>query len=138
VPVGAPAPLVYQLQSPIPASWFPLMPILTQAGAVALVAGTVEGGPQSPSSRLVKRLSASGFELPEEEVGRAGLRLERVACCTPAARRRAACATTRRVEWTRRPETVRRLLWLMAAADAVVDLMGCHSEVVMPHLLRGL
>jgi hypothetical protein len=60
------------------------MPILTQAGAVALVAGTVEGGPQSPSSRLVKRLSASGFELPEEEVGRAGLRLERVACRTRA------------------------------------------------------
>jgi hypothetical protein len=84
VPVGPPAPLVYQLQSPIPASWFPLMPILTQAGAVALVAGTVEGGPQSPSSRLVKRLSASGFELPEEEVGRAGLRLERVACRTRA------------------------------------------------------
>lgn len=81
-PVGAPATLAYQLQSPIPASWFPLMPVATPAGAVALVAGTVEDGPQTPISRLVKRLSASGFELPEEEVGRSGLRLERVACRT--------------------------------------------------------
>ena len=50
--------------------------------AVALVAGTVEGGPDAPSGRLVKRLSASGFQLPEEEVSRAGVRLERVACRT--------------------------------------------------------
>jgi hypothetical protein len=81
-PVGAPAPLAYQLQSPIPASWFPLMPVVTTAGAVALVAGTVESGPDTPSGRLVKRLSASGFQLPEEEVSRAGVRLERVACRT--------------------------------------------------------
>jgi hypothetical protein len=79
-PVGAPAPLAYQLQSPIPASWFPLLPVATAAGAVALVAGTVEGGPTAPSGRLVKRLSASGFQLPEEEVSRAGVRLERIAC----------------------------------------------------------
>jgi hypothetical protein len=81
-PAGAPAALAYQLQSPIPDSWFPLLPVVTQAGAVALVAGTVEGGPQAPSGRLVRRLSASGFELPEEEVSRAGLRLQRVPCRT--------------------------------------------------------
>jgi hypothetical protein len=58
------------------------MPVVTTAGAVALVAGTVESGPDTPSGRLVKRLSASGFQLPEEEVSRAGVRLERVACRT--------------------------------------------------------
>jgi hypothetical protein len=81
-PVGAPASLVYQLQSPIRASWFPLMPVPTPGGSVALVAGTVEGGPNAPSGRMVKRLSASGFQLPEEEVSRAGVRLERIACRT--------------------------------------------------------
>ncbi len=47
----------------------------TAGGAIALVAGTVDGGPRAPSGRLVQRLSADGFQLPEEEIGRAGVQL---------------------------------------------------------------
>lgn len=84
-PAGAPARLVYELQSQLPASWFPLMPVVTESGGLALVAGTVEGGPRAPSGRIVLRLSREGFRLPEHEVSRAGLRLERVACRTRSA-----------------------------------------------------
>ena len=79
-PAGVPAPLWYQLATPLPSSWFPLMPVRMPTGAFALVAGTVDGGPRAPSGRLVRRLSAAGFQLPEEEIGRAGVRLQRVAC----------------------------------------------------------
>jgi hypothetical protein len=79
-PSGAPAPLVYQLATPLPSSWFPLLPVQTTGGAIALVAGTVDGGPRTPSGRLVQRLSTTGFQLPEEEIGRAGVRLQRMAC----------------------------------------------------------
>src|SRR5882762_8571701 len=60
----------------------PRAAVLTPTGAVALVARTVEGEPRAPSGRLVRRLSAVGFQLPEEEIGRAGVRLQRVACRT--------------------------------------------------------
>jgi hypothetical protein len=80
VPADAPAPLVYQLSTPVPASWFPLLPVTTAGGAVALVAGTVEGGPRAPTGRITQRLSAPGFQLPDEEVPRAGVRLQRVIC----------------------------------------------------------
>jgi hypothetical protein len=79
-PLGAPASLVYQLTTPLPPSWFPLFPVQTAGGAIALVAGTVDGGPRAPLGRLVQRLSVAGFQLPEEEIGRAGVRLQRVAC----------------------------------------------------------
>jgi len=49
-------------------------------GSMALVADTVDGGQRAPSGRLVQRLSAADFQLPEEEIGRAGVRLQRVAC----------------------------------------------------------
>jgi hypothetical protein len=81
-PADVPAPWWYQLVTQLPASWFPLMPVRTSTGAVALVAGTVDGGPREPSGRLVRRLSIDGFQLPEEEIGRAGVRLQRVACRT--------------------------------------------------------
>ena len=77
---GAPAPLAYQLATPLPANWFPLLPMRTPAGAVALVLGTVDGGPRAPSGRLAQQLARAGFQLPEEEVSRSGLRLQRVAC----------------------------------------------------------
>jgi hypothetical protein len=77
-----PAPWWYELMTPLPPSWFPLLPQQLPSGAVALTAGTVEGGPREPSGRLVRRLSANGFQLPEEEIGRAGIRLQRVACRT--------------------------------------------------------
>jgi hypothetical protein len=76
-PTDAPAPLVYQLATPLPASWFPLLPVATPGGGIALVAGTVEGGPRAPSGRIVARLAAAGFQLPDREVPRAGVQLSR-------------------------------------------------------------
>ena len=78
VPSDAPAPLVYQLSTPLPPSWFPMLPVATAGGAVTLVTGTVDGGPRSPSGRIVARLSVRNFQLPDEEVPRAGARLQRV------------------------------------------------------------
>lgn len=79
-PSGVPAPWWYQLATQLPSSWFPLIPVLTPTGSVALVAGTVDGGPLAPSGRIVRQLSAESFQLPEEEISRAGIRLQRVAC----------------------------------------------------------
>jgi len=82
IPANAPAALAYQLATPLPANWSPLLPVVTPAGGLALVAGTVEGSDQTPASRLVQRLSFAGFQLPQHEVSRSGLRLERVTCRT--------------------------------------------------------
>jgi hypothetical protein len=81
-PAGVPAALAYQLASPLPANWFPLLPVVTPAGGLALVAGTVEGSDQAPASRLLQRLSVAGFQLPQHEISRSGLRLDRVASRT--------------------------------------------------------
>jgi hypothetical protein len=75
---GAPAPLAYQLATPLPPAWFPLLPVAS-GGTVALVAGTVEGG-AAPVSRVVTRLRAPGFQLPDREVPRAGIRMQRAVC----------------------------------------------------------
>lgn len=82
LPADAPSPLIYQLRTPLPPSWFPMLPVATAGGAVALVTSTVDGGPAAPSGRIVTRLSAPGFQLPDEEVPRAGARLQRLACRT--------------------------------------------------------
>jgi hypothetical protein len=79
---GAPAPLAYQLATPLPGSWFPLLPMPTPGGGLGLAGGTVEGGPPAPSGRLLQSLFRPGFRLPEHELTRAGLRLQRVACRT--------------------------------------------------------
>jgi hypothetical protein len=82
-PTGVPAPLAYQLVTPLPPSWFPLLPVATPGQrALALVGGTVDDGPRAPSGRLLQKLFSAGFQLPEHEVSRAGLRLQRVACRT--------------------------------------------------------
>jgi hypothetical protein len=52
----------------------------TTHGGIALAAGTTDGGPRAPSGRIVARLSAPGFQLPDEEVPRAGARLQRIIC----------------------------------------------------------
>jgi hypothetical protein len=83
--LDGPVPLGFRLASSVPANWFPLLPVATPGGAVALVVGGVEDGPRAPAGRFVRRLSDAGFALPEEEVSRAGLRLQRVACRTRAA-----------------------------------------------------
>jgi hypothetical protein len=73
---GAPAPLEYQLATPLPASWFPLLPRQTN-GVVSLVVGTVEGaGP--PLGRIVHGLL--GLQLPDAEVPRSGVQVRRVVC----------------------------------------------------------
>jgi hypothetical protein len=75
---GAPPGLLYQLQTPLPSNWFPLLPTETN-GAVVLLAGTMEG--QAPArGRILKRLSAPGFQMPDGEVPRSGVRVQRVAC----------------------------------------------------------
>jgi hypothetical protein len=79
-PPSLPAPSWYQLITPMPSNWFPLMPVQTPAGAIAQAAGTLEGVVPAPIGRIVQRRSSPGFLLPEEEIGRAGVRLQRVAC----------------------------------------------------------
>jgi hypothetical protein len=81
-PASVPAALEYLLQSPLPANWFPLLPVVTASGGLALVAGTVEGSTQPPATRLLQRLSAAGFQLPQHEISRSGLRLDRITCRT--------------------------------------------------------
>jgi hypothetical protein len=78
VPPDAPASLVYELSTPVPSSWFPLLPKQV-SGAVMLALGTVEGGP-APVGRIVQRLSAPDFLLPDGEVPRAGVQVQRVVC----------------------------------------------------------
>jgi hypothetical protein len=73
-----PPGLVYQLQTPLPSSWFPLLPTDSN-GAVVLLAGTMEGQ-ASARGRIVTRLSAPGFQMPDGEVPRSGVRIQRVAC----------------------------------------------------------
>lgn len=83
-PLDAPSALAYRLASLLPANWFPLLPVTTPAGGLALIIGTVEDQPRSPAGRLIARLSVPGFQLPQHEVSRAGLRLQRVASRTRA------------------------------------------------------
>jgi hypothetical protein len=79
---NAPAPLAYQLSSPLPPNWFPLLPVTAPDRSVALVGGTVEGGPRAPAGRLLPTLFSPGFQLPDREITRAGVVLCRVACRT--------------------------------------------------------
>lgn len=78
----APAPLVYQLASPVPPSWFPLLPVKAADQSVALIGGTVEDGPRAPSGRLLPQLFSPDFQLPDREISRAGVVLSRVASRT--------------------------------------------------------
>lgn len=80
-PSGAPAPLAYQLQTPLPANWFPLLPTPT-SGGLALTAGTIEGRTQTPATLLLQQLSTDNTEIPQHEISRAGLKLQRLACRT--------------------------------------------------------
>jgi hypothetical protein len=81
-PASVPAALEYLLQSPLPANWFPLLPVVTASDGLALVAGTIAGSTQSPATRLLQQLSVAGFQLPQHEISRSGLRLDRVTCRT--------------------------------------------------------
>jgi hypothetical protein len=75
----APAALSYLLETPLPGNWFPLLPVVTKTGSLALVAGTMEGTTQTPATLILTQLSGKGLELPQHEVSRAGLVLQRVA-----------------------------------------------------------
>jgi hypothetical protein len=78
---AAPAPLAYELATPLPTNWFPLLPVPTSAG-LALIAGTVEGSPQTPETLLLQQLSSPPIQLPQHEISRAGLKLQRLAIRT--------------------------------------------------------
>ena len=70
--------LVYQLSTPLPVSWYPLMPVQVN-GAVNLLAGSIEGQ-ALPRGRIVSRLGAAGFQMPDGEVPRSGVRVRRIVC----------------------------------------------------------
>jgi hypothetical protein len=77
------APLAYQIESKVPINWIPLIPQPNPARSPAFqlqkarVLRAVNGAPQAvpPLGRILK---PEPYVLPEEEVPRAGLRLERV------------------------------------------------------------
>lgn len=81
-PADPPAALAYQLATALPANWFPLLPVVTSTDGLALVAGTVEASTQAPETLLLRQLSSDGLQLPQHELTRAGLKLQRVACRT--------------------------------------------------------
>jgi hypothetical protein len=80
-PTNPPVTLAYQLATAVPANWFPLLPV-NSTGGLALVAGTVEGSTQTPETLLLQQLSSNELQLPQHEISRAGLKLQRVACRT--------------------------------------------------------
>jgi hypothetical protein len=73
----APAPLVYELQTPLPTNWFPFLPVPGDE-ELALVAGTIEGSTQAPATLLLQQLSRDGTQIPQHEISRAGLKLQRL------------------------------------------------------------
>jgi hypothetical protein len=77
-PSSAPAPLAYQLQTPLPANWFPLLPVPGNE-ELALVAGTIEGSEQKATTLLLQQLTTEGTQIPQHEISRAGLKLQRLA-----------------------------------------------------------
>lgn len=78
--IDPPAALAYQLATPLPANWFPLLPVVTASQGLALVVGTVEGKTESPETLILRQLSS--IQIPQHEISRAGLKLQRVACRT--------------------------------------------------------
>jgi hypothetical protein len=80
-PTNPPVTLAYQLATAVPANWFPLLPV-TSTGGLTLAAGTVEGSTQTPETLLLQQLSSNELQLPQHEISRAGLKLQRVACRT--------------------------------------------------------
>jgi len=78
----SPATLAYQLATTLPANWFPLLPVITATDGLALVVGAVEDSNQTPDTLLLQQLSSNDFQLPQHEISRAGLKLQRVVCRT--------------------------------------------------------
>jgi hypothetical protein len=76
---GALAPLTYQLQTSVPEHWLPMLPVSIdpQHGQIALVRGAMlgqEGDLIQPAGRLLQPTTP----IPEEEVPRAGLQVQRI------------------------------------------------------------
>jgi hypothetical protein len=80
-PTNPPVTLAYQLATALPANWFPLLPLAATEG-LELVVGTVEGSTQTPETLLLQQLSSNELQLPQHEISRAGLKLQRLACRT--------------------------------------------------------
>ncbi len=91
-PPSAPLPLGvtlrYQIQSRVPEHWIPLLPVSIDpvVGKVALERGAMlrdNGTPIEPSGRIMKPSSiavGAAYRLPEEEVARGGVMVQRVVC----------------------------------------------------------
>ena len=69
-PTNPPVTLAYQL-----------VPLAATEG-LELVVGTVEGSTQTPETLLLQQLSSNELQLPQHEISRAGLKLQRLACRT--------------------------------------------------------
>lgn len=83
---AAPAALTYQLESAVPSYWVPFVPLQVNAatGAVALARAEAldrQGNAISARGRVLLPSSLSGttYRLPEEEVPRNGVRVQRLA-----------------------------------------------------------
>jgi hypothetical protein len=76
-PSGAPAPLAYELQTPLPANWFPLLPVPGNS-ELALIVGTIEGSTQTPATLLLQQLTSDNTQIPQHQISRAGLKLQRI------------------------------------------------------------
>jgi hypothetical protein len=74
--------LSYQLQTPVPAAWFPFLPQQASGSLVDFAAATVAGESNQPWGRIVPSLSALSAGIPEQVVPRSGLRLQRLYCRT--------------------------------------------------------
>jgi hypothetical protein len=80
-PPPVPGPILrYQLQTPVPPAWFPLLPQELQGSLVDFAAAPIAGGSPQPWGRIVPSLERAA--LPEQAVPRAGLRMQRVYCRT--------------------------------------------------------
>jgi hypothetical protein len=85
---GAAVPLRYSIETRVPDYWFPLMPISVDPtkGSVALQLGTVipaaGGTAPNPRGRILNptAIGKAVYQMPEEEVPRNGVRVQRVVC----------------------------------------------------------
>jgi len=75
--------LRYQLQTPVPAAWFPFLPQQSGGLLVDFVPATITGESSEPWGRIIPSFAASGAPgIPEQAVPRAGLRVQRLYCRT--------------------------------------------------------
>jgi len=93
VTAGGTPPVRYQIQTPVPENWIPLVPVAVDpaAGEIALEPGAMVRTPGGdvlelvvPHGRVLRptALTTTSYRIREEEVPRTGTRVTRVACRT--------------------------------------------------------